>query len=1175
MFKKSSKLNCLIVISIICIMLIGAFAPISQATEIDDRIEGFDKGPSYASVIPLKKTTLVQYDKDTILDDYAYLAAVPTTVFNNNGKLLSYPLLFYEDEYKYEEDKERTLNARQGLDYFMEDWMSYCYNQMDQMTLINVPEEKASQWDAKETVVINGDTPFDIAGSLALQDWSYSSDAVIAIIEESFENPDIITTEVIKESIPKKDIGYQQLEVEQPIIGTGGTYKSFDIKDEQYKYVVAKMSWPNRIDLDLQIFDTQLGMVDNAAESYNAPDPNLEVVGSFIHNYGKWQISVTAVPKKAYYPEAEEQQDYERMTFKELAQTLKKTGNVDIWLYPGTIVGLEPTPFGCRNAEFKLKWNNPDIRLGFSIHGPDGTEICSSLSKKEIATGVVEKDEAEASVKVKMLGECREGESYSICVFSLDDVASSIDFELEYSWEQSFSKNEADAMVSATNGAVLASALNAPLLYTSSSSLSNVTEDVLYKLGVEEIYLVNVGNHLKSKVRDEIKEIATIKENYEEPKQIYNAIKDTTGNCDIIFTTIDPWSYWYVEGLEAAGEYPGAKFVGPAAYIAAQHGSPVIIVDEHPELSQAICYSTDFWRRNSAVRVSIVPSAGSMVLSGKKVYTFLEEHDLGKLEEGKAARQDQETIITVAGQYDIGLPWDRSFTGAALPGRFWGSPVDTAYAICRNVFYPALIFENPAMYEEKATRINGSASKIQRIGGRLKDPKGVTLVTTKKSGDEDYRYPILQTFNTYGYKFNEKAWKNWDFQYERADGIIPYVTHSDDPIDDGVAPGKSGAYHPDLSETEVIPFYAARAGYGSVFSTEATAVIENLNRGMILWVLKGHGWYLNSGQISMWDPDNPYAYEENPWRVYEPILLQPGNLREFARWIIYALTGEQSTKFTDGFIKFHLLSEIGSTENPDVGTINPQLYIINKFAKVLPMDLWGANGIMIYRDRIKRPFYYRFVRNLPLINIYQGDGKVVISPVSGHQPMTAMTGLEFDDASENLHSCGLNTGACLPACTYLHMTWMRHGMVYQVIDPWTTTDWNGIWNQMIIKHLAMGETIGQAYEKGMRACGPELLVGQFWWDIWENVCYFGDPDLRPYVPSTQYSDANHWTKDETEPLRYDEELNLDGHMPYGATEHPHEKTPKTFLNQYLWLIGIIVLIAILLIAIVAIGRRKK
>jgi len=1156
-------------------MIFSAVIPTTLALNVDS-IEGFDKGPSYKSVVPLKKTTFVDFDKEGYLDDYAYLAAVPTSVFNDGNKLFSNPLLFYQDEYSVEEDKERSLNARQGLDYFMEDWMSYCNGQLDQMTLINVPKSKLdSSWQAKEYTLIEGEDPCEIASEIALSEWSYSDNVVIAVIDDQFEELDIITEGKLEGSIHPYEIGHQHFEMEQPVIGTGGTYKSFDINDERYKYVVAEMSWPNRIDLDIQIYDSQLGMVDNAAESYSAPDPRSELVGSYIHNYGKWQISVSAVPKKGIYQAMDTESDdlFKGTALKQLAKTLKNTGDVYISLYPGTVVDVVPTPFGCRNAEFTLTWDDPNMKLGFTLLDPVGTEICSSLSKQEISSGVLSSDGNAVSIQVNMLGECWEGESYSVCVFSLDDIPTELDFELEYSWEQRYSQDEGDCMVSATNGAVLASSLNAPLLYTYSSKLADITKDTLYKLGVEHIYLANIGSHLSTEVIDGLKSIAPISEHYKEPKQIYDVIKNSADGDAIIFTTIDPWTYWYVEGLEPAGEYDGALFVGPATYLAAHHGSPVFIIDEHPRLSQAACYPTAFWRRISPVRHTASPAAASMLLSGGQVYDFLEEYGFGKIDEGGPAAQIQETIITVAGQYDIGIPWDRMLTGAALPGRFWASPVDNAYAICRNVFYPGLIFENPAMHG-KATMINGSASKIQRIGGRLLEPKGVTLVTTKPSGEEEFIYPILQTYNTFGFKFNEKAWKTWDFRYTRADGIIPWVTDSPDPIDDGAASGKSGAYYPDLSETEVIPFYAKRAGYGSVFSTEGSAVTENLNRGVIIWVLKGHGWMMNSGQISMWDPENPYAYEENPWRVYEPVLLQPGNLREFIRWVIYSTSGEQSSKLTDGLINFHLLSEIGSTENPDVATINPQLFLINKLAKFLPIDLWGANGIMVYRDRIRHPLQ-SLAKGLPLVNIYQGDGKVIISPQSGHQPMTAITGLEFDDALENVHSCGLNTGACLPACTYMHLTWMRHGMVYQIIDPWTTSDWNGIWNQMIIKRLAMGDTIGEAYERGMRACGPEVLVGQWWWDTWENVCFFGDPNLRIFVPSTEYSNENHWQQEDTVPLRYFEELSVAGHMPFGATAYPHAKEPVTLFQQYFVVIVAIVLIVILLMAAIIIGRKKK
>jgi len=125
MAKKLGKLNSFIAVSAVAILLSVTLVPLALATNID-RIQGFDKGPSYKPVVPLKKTTFVNFDEESYLDDYAYLAAIPTAVFDEGNKLFSNPLLFYQDEYPVTEDKERSLNARQGLDYFMEDWMSYC-----------------------------------------------------------------------------------------------------------------------------------------------------------------------------------------------------------------------------------------------------------------------------------------------------------------------------------------------------------------------------------------------------------------------------------------------------------------------------------------------------------------------------------------------------------------------------------------------------------------------------------------------------------------------------------------------------------------------------------------------------------------------------------------------------------------------------------------------------------------------------------------------------------------------------------------------------------------------------------------------------------------------------------------------------------------------------------------
>jgi hypothetical protein len=78
-----------------------------------------------------------------------------------------------------------------------------------------------------------------------------------------------------------------------------------------------------------------------------------------------------------------------------------------------------------------------------------------------------------------------------------------------------------------------------------------------------------------------------------------------------------------------------------------------------------------------------------------------------------------------------------------------------------------------------------------------------------------------------------------------------------------------------------------------------------------------------------------------------------------------------------------------------------------------------------------------------------------------------------------------------------------------------------------------------------------------------------------YVPSTTYSDANYWDKKDIEALSYDEEMSIDGHMPFGVSSYPKEKQILTFWQQYQWIIIALAIIVILVIAAVVISRRKK
>ena len=127
-----------------------------------------------------------------------------------------------------------------------------------------------------------------------------------------------------------------------------------------------------------------------------------------------------------------------------------------------------------------------------------------------------------------------------------------------------------------------------------------------------------------------------------------------------------------------------------------------------------------------------------------------------------------------------------------------------------------------------------------------------------------------------------------------------------------------------------------------------------------------------------------------------------------------------------------------------------------------------------------------------------------------------------------------------------------------------------------INYVCLINTINERiviYEKGMRACSPEYSVGHSWWDIWENVYCFGDPDLRAFVPNTDYSDVNHWTQEEIQPLMYDKELTIDGHMLFGAASYLHESEPASEIP--LWIILFVVVVVLIIIVAASFVNHNK
>ncbi len=346
-------------------------------------------------------------------------------------------------------------------------------------------------------------------------------------------------------------------------------------------------------DPDIQLFCQEKGewMQSAAIANWNIYSPKgHEYTYGHVYNSGSWRIGITDFPTEGEAPRKSRLGGIFVVQGSILkALSPKVNYHVDVTLYSGVEFIIPDTPpFGCRDATFKLMWDNPDVCLGFSLIGPCGEVIFTSINKSRTKM---------QEMHINQLGECNPGENYSISVFTLDEVRSSIDFEIEYEWKQKFSETEGNALTSATEGAILASTMNAPLLYISHDNFPKITEQALLKLGIKNIHLIDIGKELSTQVIKKIKNSFKITEHFVDLRQIYDYIRSIkkmnvddsiNESNDLIFATIDPWTYWYMGELQPSGETEAALFLGPAAYLAAHHCCPILIVDTHPELSSAV-----------------------------------------------------------------------------------------------------------------------------------------------------------------------------------------------------------------------------------------------------------------------------------------------------------------------------------------------------------------------------------------------------------------------------------------------------------------------------------------------------------------------------------------------------------------------------------------------------------
>jgi hypothetical protein len=91
--------------------------------------------------------------------------------------------------------------------------------------------------------------------------------------------------------------------------------------------------------------------------------------------------------------------------------------------------------------------------------------------------------------------------------------------------------------------------------------------------------------------------------------------------------------------------------------------------------------------------------------------------------------------------------------------------------------------------------------------------------------------------------------------------------------------------------------------------------------------------------------------------------------------------------------------------------------------------------------------------------------------------------------------------------------------------------------------------------------GIQYLVDGWWWDIFENLVYYGDPDIVMFTPNNALE----------KPVAMQAGTSVNGHNFYGAREHSHSIGVITLT----WIIVFVLLIVGGIAATIYIIKKKN
>ncbi|MFX1264925.1 MAG: hypothetical protein ACFFH0_06065 [Promethearchaeota archaeon] len=464
----------------------------------------------------LRKATFVYNDPSSYMDDFSYIAAVPTSVFFHGGSQYVSPLIKVEGS-----DSER---------WFVEDWAEYLEPDGGATQAIGIgPISDSAVEDIEEVLgvpmypMISGSNSTDIAAQLALMDWDSSDVAVFALAEDILPPPSVT---------PGND--------------------TFTFLNSALAPYTTTVSGPANITFTPHSTAMWLeGTVDWTTQDlylHELKDPNGNVVDYSVESQVFFERSPayvgTMVPLHFWYPKTLD--GTWTMTVEKI---LPGSNSLDfeVKYHPGFSRTVN-VPSNAKWLNASITWDKIATDLNLALVDPTG-RLVQWAPAGSLLSGP---GNEHVEIPYPMPGQ------WTIIMAWMD--ATDEENNVNLYWQISaLPSNLQPYLESAANGAVLASLLNAPLLYVTEDSVPEFTKWVAQRLGVNTSYLVDPANIHSSSLETELDAFSSVVslENY---PLLTQQIRGISQENDVVITT---------------PRGTGDELFAPAAFSAAAHGAPV------------------------------------------------------------------------------------------------------------------------------------------------------------------------------------------------------------------------------------------------------------------------------------------------------------------------------------------------------------------------------------------------------------------------------------------------------------------------------------------------------------------------------------------------------------------------------------------------------------------------